>query len=206
MVKVALTGGIATGKSYCLARFAARGFPVIDADRLAREAVSPGSPGLAAIAAHFGPGLLTSTGALERAKLAAIIFADSDARRHLEAIVHPVVYQGIARWFDELEAGGRPIGMADIPLLYETDHSAAFDRVVVAACPPELQVRRLVVRNGLSEVEAARRLAAQWPIAEKVKAADFVIDTSGSLEETDRQVGEVLEALVALTRPDDVPV
>lgn len=195
MLKVALTGGIATGKTYCLARFAALGVPVIDADRLARDAVTPGSPGLAAVIARFGREALAPDGTLDRSRLAARVFADPVARRDLEAIIHPIVYESIMAWGAGLAAGGEPIGLADVPLLFETGHATSFDRVVVAACPAEMQVQRLAARNGLGEADARRRLAAQWPIDEKRRAADYVIDTGGTFEESDRQIDEVWRAL-----------
>jgi len=195
MLRVALTGGIATGKTYCLARLAALGAPVIDADHLAREAVAPGAPGLAAVAARFGPGVLAPDGTLDRARVAACVFADPAARRDLERIIHPIVYRGISEWAAGLAAAGRPLAVADVPLLYETGHDRDFDRVVVAACAPDLQVRRLAERNRLDEPEARRRLAAQWPIERKRAAADYVIDTGGTFDETDRQVEDVWRAL-----------
>jgi len=195
MLRVALTGGIATGKTYCLARLAALGAPVIDADHLAREAVAPGAPGLAAVAARFGPGVLAPDGTLDRARVAALVFADPAARRDLERIIHPIVYRGISEWAAGLAAAGRPLAVADVPLLYETGHDRDFDRVVVAACAPDLQVRRLAERNRLDEPEARRRLAAQWPIERKRAAADYVIDTGGTFDETDRQVENVWRAL-----------
>ena len=195
MLRVALTGGIATGKTYCLTRLAALGAPVIDADRLARDAVAPGTPGLSAVVARFGPEVLATSGALDRPRVAAVVFADPDARRDLERIVHPIVYRGIREWADRLAAAGRPLAVADVPLLYETGHDRDFDRVVVVACPPDQQVRRLAERNRLSEPDARRRLAAQWPIERKRAAADYVIDTGGTFEETDRQVEDVWRAL-----------
>lgn len=196
MLKVALTGGIATGKSYCVARFAASGIPVVDADRLARDVAGPGSPVLDAVVRRFGADVLTPAGELDRFRLAAIVFRDADARRDLESIVHPEVYRRIKAWSAELEAGGRHgIAMADIPLLYETGHDGEFDRVIVVACAPEIQIRRLRDRDGLSEEDARRRLSAQWPIGEKATRADYVIRTGGTFEETDRQIEQVVEAL-----------
>lgn len=198
MVRAALTGGIATGKSYCLGRFAALGVPVIDADQLARIAVAPGSPGLAAVAARFGPSVLQPDGALDRAALARLVFDDPDARAALEAIIHPDVYRRIREWFAQLPAR-TTVAIADIPLLFETGREADFDRVIVCACAPELQIRRVMARDGLSEPEARARLAAQWPIERKVAKADYVIRTDGTLEETDAQVAEVAKALAALS-------
>ena len=197
MLKVALTGGIATGKSYCLARFEGLGVPVIDADRLAREAVEPGAPAMEAIRARFGPEAFLPSGALDRQRLGAIVFHDARARRDLESIVHPEVYRRIKAWSLEVEAGGRhPLAMADIPLLYETGHESEFDRVVVVACAPARQIERLRTRNALSEDEARRRLDAQWPIARKTERASYVIMTDGTFQETDAQTDRVHRALV----------
>ena len=194
MVRAALTGGIATGKSYALARFAALGVPVVDADWLARLAVAPGTPGLAAVAARFGPSVLLPDGVLDRAALGRIVFADPAARADLEAIVHPHVYGRIRDWFAQLPAGTR-VAVADIPLLFETGREADFDRVIVCACAPEEQIRRIMARDRLDEAAARARLAAQWPIEKKVARADFVIRTDGTFAETDAQVAAVAREL-----------
>lgn len=196
MLQAALTGGIASGKSYCLARFGALGIPGIDADELARLALAPGSPGLAAVVARFGDALLDEAGALKRPALATIIFSDRAARAALEAIVHPEVYRRIREWLARLPPP-TPVAIADIPLLFETGHRHDFDRVVVCACPPEEQLRRMVARDGLTEMAARARLAAQWPIDEKRRRADYVIETGGSFAETDAQVRAVADALRA---------
>jgi dephospho-CoA kinase len=197
MIRIALTGGIATGKSYCAARLASKGVPVIDADQLAREVVRPGTPGLAAITKRFGTGVLRADGALDRERLAATIFSDEAGRRDLERIVHPAVYEAIQGWLRRAEVAGAPLAVADIPLLYETGHDRDFDRVIVAACTPETQLARLIARNGLSDEDARQRIAAQMPIQEKVKRADHVIRTDGTFEDTDRQVDDVLNHLAA---------
>ena len=194
MLRVALTGGIGTGKSYCLGRFASLGVPTIDADELSREAVAPGTPGLAAVAARFGLGVLAADGALDRPALGRLVFGDSKARAALEAIVHPEVYRRIREWFANVPAGTR-IAIADIPLLFETGHQHDFDSVIVAACDPEEQVRRVMARDDLSDADARARLAAQWPIGEKVKRANRVIWTDRGFTETDRQVAEVYDLL-----------
>jgi dephospho-CoA kinase len=193
-LRVALTGGIGTGKSYCLSRLSELGVPVIDADVLAREVVEAGTPGLSEIVDRFGPSVLTATGVLDRAALARRVFADPAARRDLESIVHPLVYQRMEDWFGASPGAG--VGVADVPLLYESGHERAFHRVVVAACSPAQQVERLLAR-GLSAEDARQRIAAQLPIDEKRRRADYVIDTSGTEAETDRQVIEVLERLRA---------
>jgi dephospho-CoA kinase len=194
MLQAALTGGIATGKSYCLARFEALGIPTIDADLLARLAVAPGSPGLSAVVERFGRSVLRADGSLDRSALGSIIFSDRAARADLEAIVHPDVYRRIREWFARLPPG-TSAAIADIPLLFETGHEHDFDCVVVCACSPAEQIRRLVVRDGLSEPEARARLAVQWPIDEKVRRADYVIRTDGTFAETDAQVRAAAESL-----------
>jgi dephospho-CoA kinase len=196
MLQAALTGGIATGKSYCLARFEALGIPTIDADRLARDALAPGSGGLARVVERFGAGVLLGGGSLDRSALARLIFADRTARADLEAIVHPEVYRRIREWFAMLPPATKA-AIADIPLLFETGHQHDFDRVVVCACAPHEQLRRLVARDGLSEPDARARLAAQSPIEEKAARADYVIRTDGTFPETDAQVRAVAEALLA---------
>ncbi len=197
-LRVALTGGIATGKTVALARFAALGVPTLDADVLARDVVTPGSAALDAVRQRFGLAVLTSNGALDRKALAAIVFNDPIARRDLEAIIHPHVSAQITTWFAALQArGDHPFGIADIPLLYETNRAADFDRVIVTACDPETQVQRVMARAGATEAEARQRLAAQRPTAEKVARADLVIRTDGTLADTDRQVEELYRELMA---------
>jgi|SRR5579862_9430890 len=196
MMRVALTGGIGTGKSHCAGRFRALGVAVIDADGLAHAAVAAGTPGLAAVAARFGDQFILSSGELDRAALGRLVFGDADARRDLEKIIHPIVYGEIGRWFAGLEQREtRPrLGIAEIPLLYETGHEADFDRVIVAACTPEAQRRRLLDR-GLSAVDAEQRIASQLALADKSRRADYVIETSGSFDETDRQVAQIARDL-----------
>ena len=196
MLRVALTGGIATGKSFCLARFAALGVPVVDADALAREVVATGSAGLAAIRLRFGDDVIALDGTLDRAALGRIVFHDRAARAELEAIVHPAVYRRISEWFITLPPD-TPRAIADIPLLFETGHGPDFHRIIVCACEPAEQVRRLILRDRLSEPDARARLAAQWPIAEKVARADYVIRTDGTMADTEAAVRTVFEKLKA---------
>ena len=199
MLRVALTGGIATGKSYCLQHFSELGVPVVDADRLAREAVTRGSPGLKAVVDRFGPDVLAADGSLDRPALGRIVFGDPRARAALEAIIHPEVNRHIREWFANLPSGTR-VAIADIPLVFETGHNHDFDAVIVAACPPDEQVRRVMSRDGLSERDARARLAAQWPIEEKVKRADYVVSTDTGFAETDRQIGDVYQRLLTVGR------
>jgi dephospho-CoA kinase len=194
MRRAALTGGIATGKSSCLARFAAAGAAVVDADRLAREAVAPGTDGLARVVERFGAAFIQPDGSLDRPALGRLVFSDRTARADLEAIIHPEVYRRIGEWFANLPAGIR-VAIADIPLLFETGHQHDFEVVIVCACSPAEQLRRLTVRDGLT-IEAARaRLDAQWPIDEKVARAHLVIRTDSGFAETDRGVGRAYESL-----------
>lgn len=197
MLKVALTGGIATGKSYVRQRLAARSVPTVDADTLARRVVEPGTAGLSAITARFGRGVLGSDGQLDRKALSAIVFGNAAARADLEAIVHPAVYTAIDAWFAGQARAGTPFAVADIPLVYETGRAGDFDAVIVAACHPERQRERLIARDGLTAPEAAERLAAQWPIERKVDLADFVVRTDGTFADTDAQVDAALNWLRA---------
>jgi dephospho-CoA kinase len=199
VLRCALTGGIATGKSYCLRQFVALGAAAIDADQLAREVVMPGTSGLRAIVERFGAGVLTADGGLDRPALGRIVFADAKARAALEAIVHPEVYRRIREWFSNLPASN-VVAIADIPLVFETGHNHDFDEVIVCACSPEEQVRRVMARDGLSESEARARLAAQWPIGEKVTRATHVIWTDRGFAETDAQVRTVYSGLAAGAR------
>ena len=195
MKRVALTGGIATGKSRVRAEFERLGVPTIDADTLARDAAAPGSPGLAAIVARFGASILNETGTLDRRKLGAIAFGDPGARHDLEQIIHPIVRARTAEWFAALETS-QPFAIADIPLLYETGRERDFDEVVVTACDEDTQIRRVMNRDSVTEEEARQRLAAQLPTSEKVRQADYVIYTDGTFEETNQQVRKVYESLV----------
>lgn len=195
MLRVALTGGIGTGKSYVRSRFELRGVPTADADVLAREVVAPGTAALAQVVRRFGTGVLRDDGSLDRKALGQVVFSDGQARRDLEAIVHPAVYAALGEWLHEQAAAGAAVAVADIPLLFETGHEDDFDVVVVVACAPEEQVRRVIRRDGITAREARARLAAQWPIEEKVRRAHYVIRTDGAFAETDRLADEVIAAL-----------
>jgi dephospho-CoA kinase len=191
MLKVALTGGIATGKSHVLARLKDHGIPTIDADDIVHQALGPGTPTASAIATQFGWAFLRPDGGIDRTLLAGRVFRDRETRLQLEAIVHPVVYDAIRNWFETVDL---PMAVASIPLLYETRRERDFDVVVVTVCPPDIQLQRLLDR-GLSEEEAHQRIAAQMPADEKAARGNFVIRTGGTTAETDRQVEELLVAL-----------
>jgi dephospho-CoA kinase len=191
-LRVALTGGIATGKSHCLRRFAELGAPTIDADTLAKQAVAPGTPGFQAVVERFGAGIVAGDGTLNRAALGNVVFGDDAARHALEAIIHPSVRASITRWFESLDRQpGIRAGVADIPLLFETGRDKEFDVVVVAACAPATQKARLITRDGFTEEQADQRIRAQMPIDDKAKRARYVISTEGTIADTDRQVAQV---------------
>ena len=195
MRRVALTGGIATGKTWVRARFEDLGVPTVDADVLAREAVAIGTSGLGAIVKRFGPAVLLPSGALDRPKLAQVVFTDTAARHALESIVHPEVRRAIDEWFASLSPQLHRWALADIPLLYETGRDRDFETVIVVACNPDTQVWRVIDRDDLTEREARQRLAAQLPIGDKIPRADYVIRTDASHDETDKQVEAVWKIL-----------
>ena len=198
MLLVGLTGGIGAGKSTVASRFAELGAHIIDADQLARDAVAPGSAGLAQVVLTFGSEILDSNGALDRAALGAIVFADHEARTRLESIVHPEVSrlssEAIARW-RELDPTG--IVVYDIPLLVESKNIYDFDAVVVLTAPNATRIDRLVSLRGMSHDEAQRRVEAQATEDQRLARADYVIDASTTLADTLAQVDEVWSQLQA---------
>jgi dephospho-CoA kinase len=198
MLRVGLTGGIGSGKSEVSKRLAALGAVVVDADKAAREVVEPGTPGLARIAETFGPGVLRTDGALDRAKLAEIVFADEGARGRLNAIVHPLVHEHMrAAEAAAIQAGGDyAVIVHDVPLLAEGGRGAEFDLVIVVDVSPEVQVERLAGR-GLPEEQARARMATQATREQRLAIADIVIDNSGTLADLDRRVSEVWAGLQA---------
>jgi dephospho-CoA kinase len=195
VTRVALTGGIATGKSHVRACFESLGIPTVDADLLARDAVAPGTAGLAAVVRRFGEDVRDADGTLNRRKVAGIVFHDPEARRDLEKIVHPYVREMTERWFASLDPERVPFAVADIPLLFEGQREGDFDTVIVTACEPATQLRRLMERDRLTEAEAQQRIAAQWPLEKKIANADYVIRTDGTFDETNRQVAAVVSQL-----------
>jgi len=194
MVRVGLTGGIASGKSLVAAELAARGAIIIDADVLAREVVEPGTPGLAAIIERFGPQVLTD-GRLDRAHLAEIVFADPAARRDLERIVHPVVRARAAEL--ERAAGSAAVVVHVIPLLVETGQQGNFDLVVTIDVDHETQIQRMMARNGFSRAEAESRIAAQTAREDRRAAADVVLDNSGDVAQLKDQIDALWAVLTS---------
>lgn len=196
MQKVGLTGSIAVGKSHVLRLFRELGCHVLDADRVAREVVAPGTKGLERVFDAFGETVRQQDGALDRAKLGSIVFADEQKRLLLNSIVHPLVFEEQDRWLRSCEAVD-PDGIAivDAALMIESGGYKRFDKIIVVWCRPDLQLQRLMSRDGLTREEAELRIASQMPQDEKKTYADFLIDTSNSLEETRLLTTEVFDRL-----------
>jgi dephospho-CoA kinase len=191
---IGLTGGIATGKSTFAAALRALGCPVIDADRLARLVVEPGTPALAAIAAAF-PGVIGADGRLDRKALGARVFGDEGARRRLEAITHPAIRAAMVAETAQLEAAGHDLVFYDTPLLYEVGLDEAMALVVVVWAPRQAQLRRLAARDGLSPLEAESRLRAQLPVDEKAARADVVIENADETASLDPKAARLVKEL-----------
>jgi dephospho-CoA kinase len=191
--RVALTGGVASGKSTVAAILAELGAVVIDADLLAREVVAPGSPGLAAVVDAFGEQVRTASGELDRPALGTVVFADEGSRRRLEAILHPLIRELSAR--RETEAPPDALVVHDIPLLVEGDRADTFDTVIVVDVPTGTQVDRMVRDRGMSVADAQARIAAQATREQRLAVADYVIDNTGTLEDLRDRVTEVFAAL-----------
>jgi dephospho-CoA kinase len=194
-VRVGLTGGVASGKSTVSAILAELGAVVIDADLIAREVVARGTPGLDAVVAEFGPGLLTAEGDLDRPAMGALVFGDVDARKRLEAIIHPLVHARSAEL--EAEAGDHAVVVHDIPLLAEVGRAGSFDEVIVVDAPTDLQVSRMVDERGWTREDAASRIAAQATREDRLAIATHVIDNTGTLEDLRARVEEIYAALAA---------
>lgn len=197
MLRVGLTGGIGTGKSAVLVTLAELGAPVLDADPLAHSVIARGTAGEAAVRMRFGEQVVLPDGAIDRRKLGQIVFGDDQARRDLEAIIHPEVYRTIQRWMDAQARRGSAIAVAEIQLLFEIGKDGDFDRIVVVACDPETQVRRVMRRSQLPESEVRQRVSAQMPLDEKVRRASYVIWTDGTLDQTRARTTAVWTSLVA---------
>ena len=199
MLKIGLTGSIAVGKTFVCEILRELGAFVLDADQTAREVVAPGSEGLHGIVEAFGAEVLQPDGALDRAKLGAIVFGDETKRARLNEILHPLIIAAQDDWLRERERGdARGIGIVDAALMIETGSYKRFDKLIVVHCRSELQLERLVKRDGLTVAEAGRRIAAQMPQEEKKKFADYLIDTSNGFEDARAQARAVYEKLKAL--------
>lgn len=190
-----LTGGIASGKSAVAARLRERGVPVIDADQLAREAVLPGTEALKAIVKTFGEEILLGDGSLDRKKLGQIVFADEEKRKALNAIVHPAVSMLTFARSKELRDEGEALVAYEAALIVENGIADAFRPLVVVAAPDDVQIRRMMSRDHITEEEAKARLRAQMPLAEKIAKADYVIENTGTIADVERRTDEVLASL-----------
>ncbi|MET9552734.1 dephospho-CoA kinase [Streptomyces sp. NPDC006645] len=194
MLKVGLTGGIGAGKSEVSRLLVSYGAVLVDADKIAREVVEPGTPGLDAVVEAFGPGVLTADGRLDRPKLGSLVFSDSDKLATLNAIVHPLVRARSAEL--ESTAGEGDIVVHDVPLLVESELTGLYDMVVVVDASPGTQLDRLVRLRGMAESEARSRMAAQATRERRTAAADLVIDNDGPREKLEPQVRAVWERLI----------
>jgi len=201
MLRVGLTGSIGVGKSFVSSVLAELGCHVLDADKTAREVVAAGSAGLRAVVEAFGSEILQPDGALDRARLGAIVFADETKRLLLNSILHPYIIAAQDEQLREWEVeDAQGIAVVDAALMIESGGYKRFDKLIVVHCRPEVQLERLMARNAISREEAARRTRAQMPQEKKKRYADFLIDTSNGFEDTRRQTVEVYQHLRELVR------
>lgn len=191
---IGLTGSIATGKSTVSAMLKAKGYPIVDADEIARLVVEPGNPVLAKIATAFGADILREDGTLDRGKLGARIFNNEADRLALNGIIHPAVRSEMIRQKEQWLKNGANTVIMDIPLLFESKLQSYVDRIIVVSAKPEIQLERLIARNNLSEEEANARIASQLPVIEKEKDADAVIHNNGTLRDAENQLEAILLA------------
>ncbi|NGP57538.1 dephospho-CoA kinase [Paenibacillus thiaminolyticus] len=188
-MNIGLTGGIASGKSTVSRLLVERGALLVDADRIAREIVLPGSPALDQIADRFGADMLLPDGSLDRKRLGNVVFSDAAKRKALEEITHPAIRQEMMMQMRRLEEEHpQSLVVVDVPLLYESGLTDRFEEIVVIYVPQAIQLERLMRRDGLTEAEASERLLSQWDIEKKRERADYVIDNSKGMEETRQQV------------------
>jgi dephospho-CoA kinase len=202
MFVVGLTGGIASGKSSVAGILRAKGVPVLDADEVAREVVAPGTDGLRQLVATFGEEVLDEAGALDRGAMRRRIAADPVARRQLEAITHPAIRLTIAERLATLAAEGHPVAVVEAALMVETGSYRLYPALIVVGCDPQLQVERVMARDGVDEAEARAMLATQLPLADKEAVATHVIRNDGSLDALRARVDEVWAELTAVPTPE----
>lgn len=200
MLTVGLTGSIAVGKSYVCSVFRELGCHILDADQTARDVVSVGTEGLREIVQRFGDDILLPDGSLDRKKMAGIVFSDEEKRLLLNSIIHPRVFAAQNEWLKNVAAKD-PNGIAiiDAALTIESGGYKRFDKLIVVWCESAIQLERLMLRDNLSEADARKRIAAQMPQEEKKRYAQYLIDTSGGLEETRKQVVDVFQELSSIT-------
>jgi dephospho-CoA kinase len=189
-----LTGGVGMGKSTVAGFFRTRGAQVVDADELARQLVQPGQPALAEIQAEFGPAVIAPDGRLRRDELARIVFADAAARKKLEAILHPRIGENWLARVEKWRGENRALAIVVIPLLFETRAESHFDRIICVACSASAQRERLLARGWTPE-QIRQRVAAQWPVEQKISRADFVVWTDGALDTQAQQLERIFVKL-----------
>jgi len=206
VLRVGLTGGIATGKSRIRKVLAAEGCHTVDLDAVAHRLMAPGRPAFRAVVEAFGPGVLDASGSLDRAALGGLVFGDASARTKLDGIIHPLVREEERRRVGEHAGQAGAVVVTDAALLVEAGAHLRFDRLVVADCPAERQVERVVARDGLSRQAAWSRVSAQMPGTEKRRYAHVVIDTNGPIEDTERAAGELAAELRRLAAARRGPI
>jgi dephospho-CoA kinase len=195
MLRVGLTGGIGCGKSTVAAALRELGVPVFDADAFVHEMLKAGQPAYAEIVREFGNDILSRDGQIDRSVLGAIVFADRACLARLNQITHPRVMEAVVQWFDSHDRPGGPrVAVVEAALLVEAGYRESLDRLIAVSCPPDQQLARLLAR-GLTEGQALERIDAQMPVAQKAALADYVIDTAGTIANTERQVRELVNQL-----------
>lgn len=192
MLRVGLTGSIAVGKSFVCEVLREQGFAVLDADRTAREVVAKGSPGLAAVVREFGNDILTPSGDMDRKKVGSIVFADEEKRQKLNSIIHPLVIEAQDEWIRQQTAD---VAIIDAALMIESGGYKRFDKLIVVWCENDIQLQRLMARDGIDKAAAKQRIASQMPQDEKKAFADYLINTSKGFEDTRRQVVDLSNVL-----------
>ncbi len=195
MYRIGLTGGVGCGKSTVSSYLKELGIPIIDGDKLAREAVTPGSDAMKKIRVVFGDGVFTEDGALDRRKVADLVFSDEEKRQQLNAIIHPFIWHRTQEELYKAEAAGAKAVVLDMPLLLEIGWHLRVEAVWVVYVPQEIQIQRVMGRDGFTREQVMDRIGKQMATADKLKYADVVIDNSGIVEETRAQVDEALKAL-----------
>ncbi|TGA99277.1 dephospho-CoA kinase [Sporolactobacillus shoreae] len=193
MLRIGLTGGIASGKSTVSDWLRNNHFPLVDADRIAREVVAPGEPGLQKIVEAFGRRILLEDGSLDRAQLGELIFHHEDLRQSLNSIIHPLIRSRMRKQLETFEKEGAPVVFLDVPLFFEGSFEGWTDKTIVVYVTESNQLRRLMARNNLTEAEAMARIKSQMPLEEKKKRASAVINNNGTIRESEDQLIRILK-------------
>lgn len=199
MLKVGLTGGLASGKTFVAGVLEGLGCRVAYADRMGHETLEPGGEAYDAVIGRFGREIVAENGSIDRKKLGAVVFADRSRLDELNALVHPHVFRRQEAFFEDVaRADTRAVAVVEAAIMIETGSYKRYDKLLLAACPPAVQIQRYMAREGATEAQARARLDRQMPLAEKQKYADYIIDTSGTKDDTERQVRDVYAQLKEL--------